>query len=292
MKHLTEENFIKRRLISTYLSLVVSISLVLFLTGIMGILLLNSKKVADHFKEQIAMTVYIKDTAKEIELKQLEKTLNLNLATKKVNFVSKKEASLRHANEIGEDFIEFLGFNPLMNSIDVYFKASFLNPAMVSKLSNDLKRYGYVSEVVYDQPLLELLDDNIKKITFGMILASGLFILVAVLLINSSIRLSIYSKRIIIKTMQLVGATKSFIRRPLIKTHLLMGFIGAIIALVGLGILIHQIDQRFPELKILENPIEPALILTAVLALGLGITLISTFFATQRYLNLKTDAIY
>ena len=292
MKQLTEEKFNKRRLISTYLSLVVSISLVLFLTGIMGILLLNSKKVADHFKEQIAMTVYIKDTAKEIELKQLEKTLNLNSATKKVNFVSKKEASLRHANEIGEDFIEFLGFNPLMNSIDVYFKASFLNPAMVSKLSNDIERYGYVSEVVYDQPLLELLDDNIKKITFGMILASGLFILVAVLLINSSIRLSIYSKRIIIKTMQLVGATKSFIRRPLIKTHLLMGFIGAIIALVGLGILIHQIDQRFPELKILENPIEPALILTAVLALGLGITLISTFFATQRYLNLKTDAIY
>lgn len=292
MKQLPEEKFNKRRLISTYFSVVVSISLVLFLTGIMGILLLNSKKVADHFKEQIAMTVYIKDTAKEIELKQLEKTLNLNLATKKVNFVSKKEASLRHANEIGEDFIEFLGFNPLMNSIDVYFKASFLNPAMVSKLSNDIERYSYVSEVVYDQPLLELLDDNIKKITFGMILASGLFILVAVLLINSSIRLSIYSKRIIIKTMQLVGATKSFIRRPLIKTHLLMGFIGAIIALVGLGILIHEIDQRFPELKILENPIEPALILTAVLALGLGITLISTFFATQRYLNLKTDAIY
>ena len=292
MKQLPDEKFNKRMLISPYLSVVVSISLVLFLTGIMGILLLNSKKVADHFKEQIAMTVYIKDTAKEIELKQLEKTLNLNLATKKVNFVSKKEASLRHANEIGEDFIEFLGFNPLMNSIDVYFKASFLNPAMVSKLSNDIERYGYVSEVVYDQPLLELLDDNIKKITFGMVLASGLFILVAVLLINSSIRLSIYSKRIIIKTMQLVGATKSFIRRPLIKTHLLMGFIGAIIALVGLGILIHEIDQRFPELKILENPIEPALILTAVLALGLGITLISTFFATQRYLNLKTDAIY
>ena len=147
------------------------------------------------------MTVYIKDSAKEIELKQIQKTLSLNSATKKVNFVSKKEASLRHENEIGEDFIEFLGYNPLMNSIDVYFKASFLNPAMVSKLSKDLERYGYVSEVVYDQPLLELLDDNIKKITFGMILAGGLFILVAVLLINSSIRLSIYNKRLIIKTM-------------------------------------------------------------------------------------------
>ena len=160
MEQLPEEKFNKRRLISNYFSLVVSISLVLFLTGFLGILLLNSKKVADHFKEQIAMTVYIKDTAKEIELRQIQKTLSLNSATKKVNFVSKEEASSRHENEIGEDFIEFLGYNPLMNSIDVYFKASFLNPAIVSKLSKDLERYAYVSEVVYDKPLLELLDDN------------------------------------------------------------------------------------------------------------------------------------
>ncbi len=292
MQHLTEEKFNKRRLLSNYFSLVVIISLVLFLTGIMGLLLLNSKKVADHFKEQIAMTVYIKDTAKEIELKQLQKTLTLKTATKKVNFVSKEEASYRHANEIGEDFIEFLGYNPLMNSIDVYFKAAFLNPAMVSKLSKDLERYGYVSEVVYDQPLLELLDENISKIKFGMILVSGLFILVAVLLINSSIRLSIYSKRLIIKTMQLVGATKSFIRRPFIKSHLLMGLIGAIIALIGLTLVIYEIERRFPELKIIENPIEPALIFSTVLLMSLGITLISTFFATQRYLNLKTDAVY
>tara|TARA_A200000113_G_scaffold199172_1_gene191683 strand:- start:118 stop:996 length:879 start_codon:yes stop_codon:yes gene_type:complete len=292
LQHLTEEKFNKRRLLSNYFSLVVIISLVLFLTGIMGLLLLNSKKVADHFKEQIAMTVYIKDTAKEIELKQLQKTLTLKTATKKVNFVSKEEASSRHANEIGEDFIEFLGYNPLMNSIDVYFKAAFLNPAMVSKLSKDLERYGYVSEVVYDQPLLELLDENISKIKFGMILVSGLFILVAVLLINSSIRLSIYSKRLIIKTMQLVGATKSFIRRPFIKSHLLMGLIGAIIALIGLTLVIYEIERRFPELKIIENPIEPALIFSTVLLMSLGITLISTFFATQRYLNLKTDAVY
>ena len=292
MQHLTEEKFNKRRLLSNYFSLVVIISLVLFLTGIMGLLLLNSKKVADHFKEQIAMTVYIKDTAKEIELKQLQKTLTLKTATKKVNFVSKEEASYRHANEIGEDFIEFLGYNPLMNSIDVYFKAAFLNPAMVSKLSKDLERYGYVSEVVYDQPLLELLDENISKIKFGMILVSGLFILVAVLLINSSIRLSIYSKRLVIKTMQLVGATKSFIRKPIIRSHLLISLVGAIIALGGVAMVIYEMQQRFPELQILENPIEPAMVFAAVLGMGLVITLLSTFFATQRYLNLKSDAVY
>lgn len=292
MQQLAEEKFNKRRLISTYLSLVVSISLVLFLTGLLGILLLNSKKVADHFKEQIAMTIYTKDNAKEIELKQLQKTLNLNLATKKVNFVSKEEASMRHSNEIGEDFIEFLGYNPLMNSFDVYFKASYLNPAMVSKMSKDIQLYSYVSEVIYDQPLLDLLDENIKKIKFGMIFTCCLFILVAVLLINSSIRLSIYSKRLVIKTMQLVGATKSFIRIPFIKTHLFMGLTGAFIAIFGLATVFYEMDRYFPELKIFENPIEPTLIFVAVLAMGLGITFISTFFATQRYLNLKSDSVY
>jgi cell division transport system permease protein len=291
MRQLPEERFNKRRLISTYFSVVVSISLVLFLTGILGILLVNSKKVADHFKEQIVMTIYVKDSAKEIELKQLQKTLRLNTATKNVIFVSKEEASKRHANEIGEDFMEFLGYNPLLNSMDVYFKASFLNPAMVSKLSKDIALYSYVNEVVYDQPLLELLDENIKKITFWILLASGLFIFVAVLLINSSIRLSIYSKRLIIKTMQLVGATKSFIRRPFIKTHILMSTLGAIVAMSGMALVIYEMQKRFPELQIFDNPLEPALVFIGVFLLGLGITIISTFFATQRYLNLKSDAV-
>lgn len=291
MSQLSEEKFNKRRLISTYLSVVVSISLVLFLTGIIGILLVNSKKVADHFKEQIVMTIYIKDSAKEIELKQLQKTLRLNAATKNVIYVTKALASRRHANEIGEDFMEFLGYNPLLNSLDVYFKASFLNPAMVSKLSKDIALYNYVNEVVYDRPLLELLDQNIKKITFWMLLASGIFILVAVLLINSSIRLSIYSKRLIIKTMQLVGATKSFIRRPFIKTHILMSTLGAIIAMSGMAVVIFEMEKRFPELQIFKNPLEPAMVFMGVFLLGLGITIISTFFATQRYLNLKSEEV-
>lgn len=291
MRQLPEERFNKRRLISTYFSVVVSISLVLFLTGILGILLVNSKKVADHFKEQIVMTIYVKDSAKEIELKQLQKTLRLNTATKNVIFVSKEEASKRHANEIGEDFMEFLGYNPLLNSMDVYFKASFLNPAMVSKLSKDIALYSFVNEVVYDRPLLELLDENIKKITFWILLASGLFIFVAVLLINSSIRLSIYSKRLIIKTMQLVGATKSFIRRPFIKTHILMSTLGAVVAMSGMALVIYEMQKRFPELQIFDNPLEPVLVFIGVFLLGLGITIISTFFATQRYLNLKSDAV-
>jgi len=291
LRQLPEEKFYKRRLISSYLSVVISIALVLFLTGMLGIFLLNSKRVADHFKEQIVMTIYVKDAAKAAELKQLQKNLNLNAATKKVSYVSKEDASKRHANELGEDFIEFLGYNPLLNSIDVYFKAAFLNPAMVSKLSKDIERYSYVDEVVYDKPLLELLDQNIKKITFWMLLASGVFIFAAVLLINSSIRLSIYSKRLIIKTMQLVGATKRFIRKPFIKSHVAMSTLGSIIAMAGMGGVIYEMQSRFPELQLFQNPYEAVLVFVGVFFLGLGITLISTFFATQRYLNLKSDSV-
>lgn len=291
MRQLPEEKFNKRRLISSYLSVVISIALVLFLTGMLGIFLLNSKRVADHFKEQIVMTIYVKDAAKAAELKQLQKNLNLNAATKKVSYVSKEDASKRHANELGEDFIEFLGYNPLLNSIDVYFKAAFLNPATVSKLSKDIERYSYVDEVVYDKPLLELLDQNIKKITFWMLLASGVFIFAAVLLINSSIRLSIYSKRLIIKTMQLVGATKRFIRKPFIKSHVAMSTLGSIIAMAGMGGVIYEMQSRFPELQLFQNPYEAVLVFVGIFFLGLGITLISTFFATQRYLNLKSDSV-
>lgn len=291
MRKNSQDNYQKRRLLSTYFSVVVSISLVLFLVGLLGLLLLNSKKVADHFKEQIAFTIYINDTAKPIEIKQLQKSLALRQETKTSRFVSKEEAAEIHAKEIGEDFMEFLGYNPLLSSIDVYFNAAFVSPAFLSQLQQDFENKAYISEVLYDQPLVEILDENIKKITEWILILSGVFILVAILLINSSIRLSIYSKRMIIKTMQLVGATKSFIRRPFIWKHLQLGIYGSIIALAALAGVLYGLNERFPELNLIANPIEPAVIFSSILAMGILITGLSTFFATQRFLNLTTDAV-
>ena len=287
----SQDNYQKRRLLSTYFSVVVSISLVLFLVGLLGLLLLNSKKVADHFKEQIAFTIYINDTAKPIEVKQLQKSLALRQETKTNRFVSKEEAAEIHAKEIGEDFMEFLGYNPLLSSIDVYFNAAYVSPAFLSQLQKDFEKKAFISEVLYDQPLVEILDKNIKKITEWILILSALFILVAILLINSSIRLSIYSKRMIIKTMQLVGATKSFIRRPFIWKHLQLGIYGSMIALVTLAGVLYDLNERFPELNLIANPIEPAAIFSSILAMGILITGLSTFFATQRFLNLTTEAV-
>jgi len=261
------------------------------MVGVLGMLLLNSKKVADHFKEQIAFTIYINDSAKPIEVKQLQKSLTLRKETKTARFVSKEEAAESHANDIGEDFMEFLGYNPLLSSIDVYFLSEFVSPAFLAELKENFETKSYVSEVIYDQPLLEILDENIKKITQGIIALSAVFILIAVLLINSSIRLSVYSKRLIIKTMQLVGATKRFIRRPFIWKHLQLGLLGATLASAGLGYLLYELNLRFPELALLSNPTEPALVFGIVLFMGIFITGACTFFATQRFLNLTTDAV-
>ena len=291
MRKNSQDKYQKRRLLSTYFSVVVSISLVLFLVGLLGLLLLNSKKVADHFKEQIAFTIYINDTAKPIEIKQLQKSLALGQETKTTRFVSKEEAAETHAKEIGEDFMEFLGYNPLLSSIDVYFNASYVSPAFLSELQKTFEDKVYISEVLYDEPLVEILNENIKRITQWILILSAVFILVAILLINSSIRLSIYSKRMIIKTMQLVGATKSFIRKPFIWKHLQLGILGSLIALGALSGVLYELNQRFPELNLISNPLEPALIFSSILAMGILITGLSTFFATQRFLNLTTEAV-
>jgi cell division transport system permease protein len=287
-----QETYQKRRLLTGYFSVIVSISFVLFFVGVLGLFLLNTKNIASHFKEQIVMTIYLEDSAKDIEITQLQKKIKINSATKKVRFTPKEEAAELYARDIGEDFIEFLGYNPLLNSIDIYFNAAFVNRLSLTKIKREFEITNFVNEVVYDQPLVILLDENIRKVTYVLLITTGLFILIALLLINSSIRLSIYSKRFIIKTMQLVGATKSFIRKPFIYIHLRLGILSSLIALSGLTILIFEINKRFPELNMMQYPFELSVVFGSVLLLGIGITGISTFFATQRYLNLKTDAIY
>ncbi len=286
------EKYQKRRLISSYFSVVISISLVLFLLGLLGLLVVNTKKVADHFKEKIALTIYLKDTAKEVEIKQLEKTLALAEYTKSTTFISKDVAAEAHSKDIGENFMDFLGYNPLQNSIDVYLKADFVDPAKIEEINTAIVKKNFVDEVIYDKPLISLLNDNIKRISFWVLLISGIFTFIAVLLINSSIRLSVYSKRFIIKTMQMVGATKKFIRKPFVWKSVRLGMIGAIVALIGVGVVLYYLNETFPELALLDDKMLLAFLFLSIFGIGVLITWISTFFATQRFLNLRTDELY
>lgn len=286
------ESYQKRKLISSYFSVVLSIGLVLFLLGILGLLVLNTKKMADHFKEQITISVFLKENAKEVEVDQLQKSLAMAEYTKAATYVSKEEAAEQHSQEIGENFIDFLGYNPLKNSIDVQLNADFVSPEQIEEIATGISKKNYVDEVSYDKPLVGLLSDNVKKISFWILVASAIFTFIAVLLINSSIRLSIYSKRFIIKTMQMVGATKIFIRRPFLWTNIKLGMLGAVIALLALGGVLIYLQNNFTEFDILQDSTQLVILFVGVFVLGVLISLISTYFATQRFLNLRTDELY
>lgn len=286
------EKYQKRRLISSYFSVVLSVFLVLFLLGILGFFVINSKKLSDDFKEEIPMSVYFKDVANDSVLKNFEAQLKAAAYVKTDTFVSKEIAASKHKDIIGEDFMQFLGFNPLQNSFDIHLKADYVEADSIKNIEQEFKENKMISDIVYDKHLVDLVNDNIKKITFWMLIVTGFLALIAVLLINSSMRLSIYSNRFIIKTMQMVGATKSFIRKPFILRSIKLGIIGALLAIIAIIGVLFYIDSNFPNLGILEDKIMIGSVLLGVLVLGILISWFSTFFATQKFLNLRTDDLY
>jgi cell division transport system permease protein len=286
------DKFQKRRLISSYFSVVLSVFLVLFLVGILGLFVLNSKKLSDDFKEQIAMTVFFKEEAHDTILKNFATELKTAKYVKSSVFVSKEDAAKVHTEIIGEDFMTFLGANPLQNSFDIHLKADYIDSNNIRKIESKLRENPMISDIVYDKQLVNLVNDNIKKVSMWILIISGFLTLVAVLLINSSMRLSIHSNRFIIKTMQMVGATKAFIRKPFIWKSIKLGLIGSALAVVSLIITLFYLDSSYPNLGILEEKFLITLVLLGVVSVGVIITWVSTYFATQRFLNLRTDDLY
>lgn len=286
------DKFQKRRLISSYFSVVLSVFLVLFLLGILGFFIINSKKLADDFKENIVMTVFFKNEANDSIVKSFGAELKKSPFAKSFMYVSKEAAAKQHTDIIGEDFMTFLGENPLQNSFDIHLKADYVEKNSISKIENQLRKNPMISDIVYDKQLVNLVNDNIKKVSMWILVISGFFTVIAVLLINSSLRLSIHSNRFIIKTMQMVGATKSFIRKPFVMRSIKLGMIGAGIAIIALiGVLIY-LETNFPDLGILDDKLLIGLVLVVVFGIGILITWLSTYFATQRFLNLRTDDLY
>lgn len=286
------DNFQKRRLISSYFSVVLSVFLVLFLLGMLGLFIINSKKLANDFKENIAMTVFFKNEANDSIVKAFGTQIKTSPFVKSYIYVTKEAAAKEHTDIIGEDFMEFLGENPLQNSYDIHLKGDYVVKDSITKIEAGLRKNAMISDIVYDKQLVNLVNDNIKKVSMWILIISGFLAVIAVLLINSSLRLSIHSNRFIIKTMQMVGATKAFIRKPFVMRSIKLGMIGAALAVIALiGVLIY-VETSFPNLGILEDKPLIGLVLLAVLGIGVLITWLSTYFATQRFLNLRTDDLY
>ncbi|MFC2355713.1 MAG: cell division protein FtsX [Capnocytophaga ochracea] len=286
------DSFNKRRLITSYFSVIVSITLVLFLMGFFSFLVLSANKLANYFKEQVTVTVLIKDDAKNADIEQLQKTLSVASFVKSVRFVSKEVAAEKFSKDIGEDFVTFIGTNPLQNTIDLSLKAEYAEPDKMREIKRELEQNSFVTEVVYDQSLVALIHENVNRIGIVTLIFSTLFTFVSILLINASIRLSIYSKRFIIKTMQLVGATRSFIRRPFLWTNVRLGILSALIAIVLFYLSLLAIVKSYPEFNILMDTGTLSIVFISIITIGILISWLSTYFATQRFLNLNTNDLY
>ncbi|CAM3780100.1 ABC transporter permease [Flavobacterium cucumis] len=286
------ENYNKRRLISSYFSVVLSIFLVLFLLGALGLFVINSKKITNDFKENIPMTVFFNNDANDSIINAFDTEMKNAKFIKEYAFVHKDSAAKNNVDIVGKDFMEFLGFNPLQNSFDIHLKGDYVNADSIKIIERNIRKNEMISEIIYDKELVDMVNENVTKITFWILIISGILTVVAMLLINSSMRLSIYSHRFTIKTMQMVGATKSFIRKPFIWRSIKLGLIGSGLAIIGIIALAIYVDGIFPSLGIAKDYVSLGIVIAGVLGVGILITWISTFFATQRFLNLKTDDLY
>ncbi len=286
------DKYNNRRLRGANASVIVSISLVLFLLGVLGILVINAKNLAREVKENFKFTVYIKDSAKEVEVRNFQKDLALSKEVKDIEFISKEEAAEEFQKTLGEDFVDFLGFNPLQDAIAISLNSEYVQPEVIEEFETSLLSNAWVSEVNYDKDLLQMVNKNIK--TIGLVLLGGvvLLLIISIALINSSIRLAIYSKRFIIKTMQLVGATRLFIQKPFLLRSIRFGIIGSIVSGGLLTGLLYFGDQQVPELNLLSQQVELIAVGGGLMLIGIFISWICTWFAVRKYLNLKTDELY
>ena len=281
-------NIKNRRLFTSYISITIIMSVVLFLFGFFGIFFISSNSIANSFKENFSVSIFFKEDAKNIEITQLQNELLMSDYVEKLKYVSKDEAVLLMKDEYGQDFIKELGFNPLVNSIDFNLKSEYVEATLLDSISRLIENKNYIDEIVYDKNLINIINDNIKRISLWLMPSIIILLIITFLVINSSIRLSIYSNRQLIKTMQLVGATKAFIRKPFIKINIFLSLISSIISISAIILLIYYIDLNisFVDNISIESVITLFLI---ILSLGLFISYISTFFATQNILKIKAD---
>ncbi|MBI9034665.1 MAG: ABC transporter permease [Bacteroidales bacterium] len=287
-----EEKYRKRKLTSSYLTSVVSITLVLFTLGMLGLLLLHAKKISNHVKENVGFSVFIKDDVNEAEIVRFQKSLDITSFVKSTEYITKEEAAESLQEQLGENFIEFLGGNPLLPSIDIRLNADYSNIDSLRVIEKELLLYDIVKEVFYQENLVSQINNNLAKISLIILAFSGLMLLTTVALINNTIRLSVYSRRFIIRTMQLVGATRHFIRKPFIIRSLFHGMISALLAICLLLVFIYIIAQQIPEILDVQDLQMFLYILGIVMAIGIFISWISTYFAIRKFLRMDTDDLY
>jgi len=275
-----------------YISTVFGISMVLLMVGLLGLILVHANNLSRYVKENIVLNIFVDEAAHEADVRQLQTQLDANPAVKQAIYVSKELAARNLQKDLGEDFVKFLGYNPLSQSLDVYLNADYANNIEITKLKTQLLKNPFVKEVKYQQSLVDQMNQNLTAISLVILAFASIFVVVSVALINNTIRLAIYSQRFLIKSMQLVGATKNFIRKPFILYGIWHGILGGLIAVIILIGTLYLANLQIPDLVILQNNLEFGVVFLLVLGLGVFISGLSTYLAVNKFLRLKIYDLY
>ena len=283
---------IKKRIFSSWLTSMVSISLVLIMLGTLGLILINAGRLSEYVREKIGFTVVLKENLKEVDVIRFQKILNASDYVKSTRYIDKETAAKELAQELGEDFTGFLGYNPLFASIDVKLYANYTHADSLLLIEKKILEYPEVKEVFYQKNLVSVINQNVSKISLVLLIISALLIFIFVALINNTIRISIYSQRFTINTMQMVGASNSFIRKPFLQQSLYWGVYGAIVAsIVVLGTFYTYKKELTGTITQTDISVA-ALVFAIVVLLGMFISYFSTMFAVNKFLRLKFDELF
>ncbi len=283
---------LNRKIVSSSVSVIISLSLVLFVLGLLSLFLINAQRLTNYVKENIGFSIMIKENIKEIELIEFNKILDGESFTKSTEFISKEAATKDLENELGEDFVNFLGFNPIMASIDVKLNSSYANNDSLNNISSLLQKNKIVHEVYYQKNLIEKLNNNIRKISFFLFAFSLILFFIAFALINNTIRLSVYSKRFVIRTMSLVGAESQFIQKPFLINAIYQGLYSAISAVFLLIGSIQLIQKETASILNINDLQIIGVVFIVLFCSGVIISVASTFFAVRRFIYSNEDELY
>lgn len=287
-----DERYQRRKLQSSRATALISITLVLIMVGLLGLIVLHAQKLSEYVRENIGFSIIMKENVREAGIVQLQKTLDASRFVKSTEYITPEQAAEELQEELGEDFIGFLGYNPLLPSIELKLQADYTNIDSLEMIESELLANPDVKEIYYQKDLVHLINRNIRRIGLVILGFSALLLIIAIALINNTIRLSVYSKRFIIRTMQLVGATGSFIRRPFLWSSMLQGLFAAFIAIIFLGLLLYFSQQEVPELVNLQDLTLIGTLFGLVVVTGIVLTYLSTWFAVKKYLRAKIDRLY
>ena len=290
----SENKSTKRRFAGSYFISLMSITLVLFVLGMYAFVIIYTDRLLDFVKENIGFEIVMKSNAKESSIISLKEELSKKDYVKSAEYISKEEATNKMKEDLGEDFLKWLGDveNPLLPSIDVRLIADYANADSMAMVERWVESKTIVKEIIYPKTLTNNINNNINKIKVILFAASLILVLIAITLISHTIRLSVYSKRFTVRTMQLVGATEAFVMKPFLKTFMIQGFIAAIIALIFITMSLYGIKDYLPEMNMSQGNGYIMTVYVSVIGLSLILTFLSTVFSMRKYLNADIDRFY